>query len=77
MCFGFAGFTQIACTSSCVTSAASVWNVLPPSIVMCMPTPPRYTTSGFVGSIVIWLKYIGRGFALFTFFHVVPASSER
>ena len=33
--------------------------------------------SGSFGSMRTWLKYIGRGFSLFTFRHVAPASSER
>ena len=40
MCSVLAGLIQMACTSSCVTRAASVSMVLPPSIVICMPTPP-------------------------------------
>jgi hypothetical protein len=35
------------------------------------------TTSGSFGSTRTWLKYIGRGFSSFIFFHVAPASSER
>src|SRR5690606_11009923 len=60
-----------------VTMAASVSMDLPPSMDICRPTPPRYRVSDVVGSIVIFEKYIGRGFALFTRVHVAPPSSER
>ena len=50
---------------------------LPPSSVCQSPTPPRYTTSGSFGSMRTWLKYIGRGFPLLTFFQVAPLSSDR
>src|SRR5437763_10587899 len=33
--------------------------------------------SGSLGSIRIWLKYIGRGFSSLTFFHDAPLSSDR
>src|SRR5262245_50224083 len=71
------GSIQIAWMSSCVTSAASVSNVRPPSTVICKPTPPMYTPSGLFGSTRTWLKYIGRGLLLLTLRHVCPASSVR
>jgi hypothetical protein len=72
-----AGLTHMWWWSTWVCGAICVWIVRPPSSVWCSPTPPRYTISGSFGSIVTWLKYIGRGFVLFTLRHVSPPSSER
>ena len=74
---GFPGSIQMACTSSCAAMRASVSIVRPPSIVICIPTPPMYTRSGLMGSMRTWLKYIGRGLVLLTLRHVAPPSSER
>ena len=38
MWFEFDGSIQIACTSSCVDAAMSVWTVLPLSLEKCRPT---------------------------------------
>ena len=48
-------------------------NVLPPSIVSDIFTPPWNTRSGLFGSMRTWLKYIGRGFVELTLCHVCAA----
>src|SRR5205085_11809295 len=75
-CWLFSGSTQMAWLSTW-PMLLSPCQVLPPSVDLVGPTPPRYTTSGLFGSTRIWLKYIGRWFSLDMNAHVRPLSFDR
>src|SRR6476620_3059999 len=52
------------------------FHVLPLSIDLVGPTPPRYTVSQLFGSTRIWLKYIGRWFSFDWNVQVLPLSID-
>src|SRR6266566_3631532 len=52
-------------------------HVLPPSSEICPGLPPTKIFWSLVGSMRIWLKYMGRWFWLLMNFQVLPPSSER
>src|SRR6188508_1423011 len=74
-CLLLSGSIQIAWLSTW-PMLLSPFQVLPPSIDLVGPTPPRYTVSQLFGSTRIWLKYIGRWFSFDWNVQVLPLSID-